>query len=162
MPSAPITQDILWASAYAINATTAALFRPPTPTRIHRLTYIATTTQTTDTAIITLSITQADTTATSPTGATLGTMSITPALGTVNQVTYFDVQASIGDLIVYPGEALAVISDGGGAAGVGDLWLTVEALGFNAPDVRSHAIGGAHPGSTDLPTAFTNVTELTS
>ena len=162
MPTAPITQEILLAQGYAINAATEVIFRPITPTRIHRLGYVASVTQTTDEAILTARLEQADDTAASPTGAALFTMTITAAAGTVNLVTYLDVQATYGDLIVYPGEMLGIVSDGGGAAGVGDLWLTVEPLGFNAPDVRQHAVAGAHPGSTDLPTAFTNVTEVSA
>ncbi len=160
MPTPPLTHDHLFDAAFALNGTVPQLYAPPTPTRIHRLTYIATTTNDVGTATITIDLEQADGTVADPAAAALATLTLTIAQATVNLVHYIDLQATYGDLIVYPGERLQVTSDGIGAAGVGALWLTVEPLGFNAPDVRSHAINGAHPGSVQLPTAFTNVTEL--
>jgi hypothetical protein len=161
MPSAPITQEILLTQGYALNAATEANFRPATPTRIHRLAYVASTSNDAD-AVLTLALEQADGTAASPTGAALDTVTITTALSAVNLLTYYDFQSSYGDLIIYPGEQLSVVSDAGGTTGVGDLWLTVEPLGFANVDVRSHAIAGAHPGSTDLATALANATELSA
>ena len=162
MPSAPTTQEFLLAAGYAINAATEANFRPATPTRLHRLTYIATVTQTTTSAILTLALEKADGNAMDPTGAAIDTVTMTTALGAVNLVTYYDFQSSYGDAILYPGEQLSVLSNAGGDTGVGDLWLTVEPLGFANVDVRSHAIAGAHPGSTDLATALANATELSA
>lgn len=162
MPSAPITQEHLLAAGYAINAATEVIFRPSVPTRIHRVTYIASVAHITTPAILTARLEQADDTAASPTGAALFTMTITVALGAANLVTYLDVQSTYGDLIVYPGEMLGIVSDAGGANGVGDLWLTIEPLGFNDAEVRQHAIAGAHPGSTDLATALANATEVSA
>ena len=162
MPSPPITQDILLVAAFDLGAATEGIHRPIVPTRIHRVTYVATISHATATAELELVIEQADGTVVLPSGLALVTMTLTVAAAAVNLVTYLDVQEQYGDMIIYPGEQLSIISDAGGDTGIGDLWLTVEALGFNAPDVRNHAIAGAHPGSTDLPTAFTNVTEVTS
>ena len=162
MPSALLTQELLLSAGYAINATTEANFRPATPTRIHRISYIATVAHTTPSAILTIALEQADGTAADPTGAAIDTMTITAALGAVNLGVYYDVQSSYGELIVYPGEQLSILSDGGGTNGVGDLWITVEPLGFADVECRQHAQSGAHPGSTDLATALANMTELTS
>ncbi len=161
MPSAPLTKESLVTGAYAINTTTEGIFRPSVPTRIHRCSYVSTVANTGDEAILTFAVEQADGTATSPSGAAIDTMTVTAAQAAVNLVTYFDFQASYGDLILYPGEQLSILSDGGGSSGVGDLWLTIEPLGFNDAEMRNHALAGSHPGSTDLVTALANVTEVT-
>jgi len=159
MPSAPLTQDFLLAAGYAINAATEAIYRPVVPTRIHRVLYVATVTQTGASAVLTLLGETAGGAALSPVG-TIGVMTVTTAMAAANQMAYLDVHATYGDLILYPGEQLSITTAGASAAGDGDLWITVEALGFASPDVRLHV--DAHMGSVQLPTAFTNVTEVTS
>ena len=162
MPSAPITQDVLLDNVYAINAVTVAAYFPPTPTRLHRITYVSYTANTGASAVLTVAVQQADGTAATPSGAALATMTVTAALAAVNLVTALNLQSVVGDIIVYPGERLNIVSDGGGTSGVGSLWLTVEALGYNDAEVRQHALAGAHPGSTDITTGLGNVTEVTS
>lgn len=159
MPSAPITQDVNL-GAFAINTTAAVVYYAATPTRIHRFVYVSTTANTSASAIITFGVQQADATATTPTGASLGTMTITTALAAVNLVTAFDFQATYGDLIIYPGERIVATSNGGGDSGTGQAIITVEPLGWADADVRSHVSG--HPGSTDIVTALANVTTVTS
>ncbi len=156
-------QEILLGTAFVLEtASQEVIFRPTVPTRIYRLAYVATIANTGASAILTLAIEQADGTAASPTGAAAATMTITAAQAAVNLVTFFDVQANYGDMIILPGEQLSIVTDGGGTSGRGDLWLTVAALGFNDAGGRQHAIAGAHPGSTDITAALGNVTEVTS
>lgn len=160
MPSAAISQTIDLGSV-TVSGANAANWVPSVPCRLLRITYVGTTAITVASAVITGSIEQADGTATDPTGASaLGLMTLTVAAGTLNGVITKDLQATMGDLIVYPGESVDLTSDGGATAGAGRFYLEVEPLGFNDVDMRAHVT--SHPGSTDLATSLAGRTEVTA
>jgi len=160
MPSAPASQTIEMGALVVSGANTVSWY-PHTPTRILRFGGTATTALTVASSVLTGNIVQTDGTAVSPTGAAaLGTATWTVAAGALNETFYHNVQKNEGDRIVYPGERVDIVSDGGSTAGAARIFLEVEPLGYADVDMRSHV--ASHPGSTDLATALAGATEFDS
>lgn len=158
MPLAPITQEIDLGSLTTSGSNTASWW-PSVPSRILKIKTVVTTALTVTSTVITGSIQQADGTAVSPTGAAaLGTFTMTTALGVINSVFYKNVDEVSGDIVVYPGEKVALVVTTTSTAGVVRIFLTVEPLSFT--DVQQRR--SAHVGATDLPTALDGATKLTA
>ena len=158
MPAPEFTQHDL--GSVAISGANSASFVPFMPTRILRAYAIITTAITVANTSLLMSIEQADGTDTTPTGVgAAGSMVLTPALGILNAVFYSNLDETVGDLIVMPGERFTILSNGGSTAGAARLGLIIQPLGLANVDYRSHVV--SHPGSTDLPTALAGAIKLT-
>ena len=160
MSEAGLTQTRQDASMTDLTGAQTSSFVADRPMKIVRWGFIATTALTTTECVFTGAITEADTTAASPTGAAQGgTMTCTVANGGLNEGVYLEAAnfATTAPLTMVPGEIFTITSDGGPATGAGITFIEFEPLPFQDPTRPT-----ADPGATQRATHLAAMTKVTS
>ena len=154
MPSASIVQN-LDMGTIALSGTTAKFVVAQYPMRIVRLKMVVTTAVTSAAAVVTINVFQADGTATTPSGAAAGGTMTVP-VSAINSVHYINLDETVGELIVYPGEQISIVSAGASVAGGAVAAFEVEPLSWT--DVSQRLV--TSPGGTDLPTTLAGANKV--
>lgn len=153
----PSISKVTDAMVLATSNVTSVTYSSSRPFRLLRTLYVSLAASDA-TAVLTINHTTSLGTALSPTGAAAGGTMTLNAGNTVASSVVYKEDETPGGLIVYPGEALQVSSDGGGTAGSGSVFFEIEELSFT--DAAQRRAGT--PGTTTNPTPLANAVKVTS